>query len=74
MLTVFIVLHMQEVGLAVGVEARGIHNSQLDKSGEHGGEGWPGTLKNGVGLTLYAPNVNLVHDPRWGRAQEVYGE
>jgi len=29
---------------------------------------------NGVGLTLYSPNINLVRDPRWGRAQEVYGE
>jgi hypothetical protein len=29
---------------------------------------------NGVGITLYAPNINLVRDPRWGRAQEVYSE
>jgi beta-glucosidase len=27
-----------------------------------------------VGITTYAPNLNLVRDPRWGRAQEVYGE
>jgi beta-glucosidase-like glycosyl hydrolase len=65
---------MVNVGLALGVEARGVHNSLLDKSAEHGGEGWPGTLKNGAGLTAYAPNVNLVHDPRWGRANEVMSE
>ena len=30
--------------------------------------------ENGVGITMYAPNMNLVRDPRWGRAQEVYSE
>ena len=29
---------------------------------------------NGCSLTMYAPNLNLIRDPRWGRAQEVYGE
>jgi len=62
---------LHNVGLAIGTEARGIHNSLTDKSGRTGGHQWPGTINNGVGLTLYAPNVNLVHDPRWGRAQEV---
>jgi hypothetical protein len=23
---------------------------------------------------MYAPNINLVHDPRWGRANEVFSE
>ncbi|EDQ86438.1 uncharacterized protein MONBRDRAFT_28325 [Monosiga brevicollis MX1] len=31
-----------------------------------------GASANGYGITLYAPNLNLVRDPRWGRAQEVY--
>ncbi len=26
------------------------------------------------GLTVWAPNVNLFRDPRWGRGQETYGE
>jgi beta-glucosidase len=26
------------------------------------------------GLTFWAPNVNIVRDPRWGRGQETYGE
>ena len=29
---------------------------------------------NGDGITVYGPNMNLVKDPRWGRAQEVYSE
>jgi beta-glucosidase len=65
---------LTRVGLAIGVEARGTHNSLSDKSAETGGHQWPGTINNGAGLTLYAPNVNLVHDPRWGRAQEVMSE
>jgi len=65
---------LRRVGLAIGTEARGVHNSLADKSGETGGHSWPGTIRNGVGLTMYAPNVNLVHDPRWGRANEVMSE
>jgi beta-glucosidase len=26
------------------------------------------------GLTFWAPNINIVRDPRWGRGQETYGE
>lgn len=26
------------------------------------------------GLTFWTPNVNIVRDPRWGRAQETFGE
>jgi beta-glucosidase len=55
---------LTQVGLAIGTEARGVHSTLEDKSGETGGHSWPGTIRNGVGLTLYAPNVNLVHDPR----------
>ena len=43
------------VGLAIGTEARGIHSTLEDKSGETGGHSWPGTIRNGVGLTMYAP-------------------
>jgi beta-glucosidase len=65
---------LRDIGLAIGTEARGTHNALTDKSAETGGTQWPGTINNGGGLTLYAPNINLVHDPRWGRAQEVPGE
>jgi beta-glucosidase len=26
------------------------------------------------GLTFWAPNINIVRDPRWGRGQETFGE
>ena len=26
------------------------------------------------GITLWAPNINIFRDPRWGRGQETYGE
>ncbi len=36
-------------------------------------------IKNGIrkrylGLTFWSPNINILRDPRWGRAQETYGE
>ena len=47
-------------------EARGLHNGFLDS--DPGGR----QMKcNGCSLTLYAPNLNLARDPRWGRVQEV---
>ncbi len=27
-----------------------------------------------LGLTFWAPNINIFRDPRWGRGQETYGE
>ena len=30
--------------------------------------------QNANGLTFFTPNINLVRDPRWGRALETYGE
>lgn len=55
---------LHEIGLAIGTEARGTHNSLADKSAETGGTQWPGTIDNGAGLTLYAPNINLVRKLR----------
>ena len=55
---------LHDIGLAIGTEARGTHNSLLDKSAETGGSQWPGTINNGAGLTLYAPNINLVRKIR----------
>ena len=31
-------------------------------------------LQGGVGHTYWAPNVNILRDPRWGRGQETPGE
>ena len=49
---------MERVGSAVGDEARGFQQERP--------EGW--------GLNLWAPVVNLLRDPRWGRNEEGYSE
>jgi beta-glucosidase len=49
---------MHQVGSAVGDEARGLHSQNPDV--------W--------GLNLWAPVVNLLRDPRWGRNEEGYSE
>lgn len=59
---------LHEVGRAIGTEARGSHNGFVHAGTRGTGDMW---AWNGVGITLYAPNMNLVRDPRWGRAQEV---
>ena len=49
---------MKQVGSAVGDEARGLHAQNPTV--------W--------GLNLWAPVVNLLRDPRWGRNEEGYSE
>ena len=49
---------IRQVGSAVGDEARGLHSQNPDL--------W--------GLNLWAPVVNLLRDPRWGRNEEGYSE
>lgn len=49
---------IKQVGNAVGQEARGFHAENPDV--------W--------GLNLWAPVVNLLRDPRWGRNEEGYSE
>ncbi|MEJ3747676.1 glycoside hydrolase family 3 C-terminal domain-containing protein [Actinomycetes bacterium KLBMP 9797] len=49
---------IQRVGAAVGDEARGYHAADPDI--------W--------GLQLWAPVVNLLRDPRWGKNEEGYSE
>ena len=56
------------VGGVVGREARGLHNGFLASDPQRS------MSCNGCSITAYAPNLNLAHDPRWGRTQEVYTE
>ncbi|UNZ16394.1 glycoside hydrolase family 3 protein [Streptomyces sp. 891-h] len=49
---------IERVGAAVGDEARGFQHERP--------KGW--------GLNLWAPVVNLLRDPRWGRNEEGYSE
>ncbi len=49
---------VRAVGTAVGEETRGFHHKDPDR----------------VGLNVWAPVVNLLRDPRWGRNEEGYAE
>jgi beta-glucosidase len=55
---------IHEVANAIGVEGRAKHNKAVR-------EGRRDILE---GLDFWAPNINIARDPRWGRAQETYGE
>jgi beta-glucosidase len=49
---------LRRVGAAVGTEVRAMHHRDPEK----------------VGLNVWAPVVNLLRDPRWGRNEEGYAE
>lgn len=51
---------------AAAIEARAKFNDYADH--HHGN-----TIMH-HGLSFYAPNINIVRDPRWGRGQETFGE
>jgi beta-glucosidase len=53
---------MKTVGATTGYEAR-VYNAR----------GISETAR-GTGVILRGPNVDLVHDPRWGRTEESFGE
>ena len=55
---------VQQVSDAIAEEARALHHSYARA----------GRRSRGTGLTLWAPNINIFRDPRWGRGQETYGE
>ncbi len=55
---------MLRVATTISDEARAKHHEfvRQDKHGRY------------QGLTFFAPNLNLLRDPRWGRGHETYGE
>ncbi len=55
---------MEQVGDAVSTEARAKFNAQQAF----------GDRDIYKGLTMWAPNINIFRDPRWGRGHETYGE
>ncbi|MCH8054390.1 MAG: hypothetical protein IH895_10035, partial [Planctomycetes bacterium] len=55
---------IQRVADAIAEEARALHHSYARA----------GRRSRGTGLTLWAPNINIFRDPRWGRGQETIGE
>jgi beta-glucosidase len=50
------------VGATTGTEARVYNARGVSDTGR------------GIGIIMRGPNVDLVHDPRWGRTEESYGE
>eukprot|EP00035_Acanthoeca_spectabilis_P013209 m.241957 g.241957 ORF g.241957 m.241957 type:complete len:820 (-) comp15831_c0_seq10:3608-6067(-) len=62
---------LQEVGEVIGTEARGLKNG-FDAGGPNGQ--LPNLTRTPPAVTCLSPQVNIVRDPRWGRAQETYGE
>ena len=65
----FDVVLEEEVARATAVEARAKWNIYRTVHGKA-----PGYTAEGLSLTLYAPEMNLCRDPRWGRCQESRGE
>jgi beta-glucosidase len=55
---------LHTIAVAISDEARAKHHEYVRK-------GDRGLYK---GLTLWAPNINIFRDPRWGRGHETYGE
>ena len=51
-------------GNTIGVEGRARFN-EAQREGNH---------DRYFGLTFWAPNINILRDPRWGRGQETLGE
>lgn len=53
---------IQQMGEAIGKEARARHHEKPGRNGRY------------QGLTIWSPTINLARDPRWGRNEETYGE
>jgi beta-glucosidase len=56
---------VERVASAVGDEARAKYHETVRKNGR--------SFKY-QGLNIWAPNINIFRDPRWGRGQETWGE
>ncbi len=56
---------IQRVAAAIGDEARAKYHEALRSNG---------STQIYQGLNLWAPNINIYRDPRWGRGQETWGE
>lgn len=55
---------LHKIGYATALEARAKYNAYSSH----------GDRSQYKGLTMWAPNINIFRDPRWGRGQETYGE
>ncbi|MGA3135820.1 MAG: glycoside hydrolase family 3 C-terminal domain-containing protein [Terracidiphilus sp.] len=68
----------EPIGLAATFDTPGIHEMAVAIGTEgrikHVQDVRAGHSNIMEGLDFWAPNVNIVRDPRWGRGQETYGE
>ena len=64
----FNALLLRQVGAAIGREARAVRN-EFERTKQ-----LPNKTLTPNGLACFSPQINIVRDPRWGRAQETYGE
>jgi beta-glucosidase len=68
----------EPVGLGATFDPSGVHQMAVDISTEARVVQEQAMREVGstsvYGLDFWAPNVNIFHDPRWGRGQETYGE
>lgn len=55
---------VKQVATAVSTEARAKYNLAVKQN----------RREQYMGLTFWAPNINIFRDPRWGRGHETYGE
>ncbi|HEY0780747.1 MAG TPA: glycoside hydrolase family 3 C-terminal domain-containing protein [Gemmatirosa sp.] len=53
------------IGAAIADELRAVRGRKVAAGRVH---------EIGAGLDVWAPNINIFRDPRWGRGQETYGE
>ena len=58
-----LILH---AGQVTSTEGRALHNEVMTH--------YNGSSQEATGLNCFSPNVNLLRDPRWGRAEETFGE
>ena len=58
-----LILH---AGQITSTEGRALHNEVMAH--------YDGSSQEASGLNCFSPNVNLLRDPRWGRASETFGE
>ena len=57
---------VNKVAQVTADEGRALHNEMMASNN--------GSSTEAAGLNCFSPNVNLLRDPRWGRAEETFGE
>ena len=72
-------VYPQPIGLAATFDPALVHQMAVETSDEarakfHDQIRRTGSSGNYQGLTMWAPNINIFRDPRWGRGHETYGE